>query len=202
MTTESERPPSKINGKVTPEYNLWYRQQRKKKVTKTCECGCGETLSNENFRFKNNHFLRVSGNREKLISKITAACQTAAVRKIKSDVLLKMGESHHSAKPWRVISPDNVKYEFRNVHHFVRSHAHLFHPDDLAQKFNTKGRDPCCNASRGIQSLSPRRKRPNGTWKGWRIDSQQERLFHEGKTLLEDITPPVSSSTTRENPPQ
>lgn len=200
MKRNTNNPPSKINGKANPEYTKWYWQQRKISVTKTCECGCGWVLSKEKSRFKKGHYLHEGNRREEFVLKRITLGQDPIVRKFRSDVLLKKKESHFSAKPWRIISPSNVTYQFSNLNHFVRTHKHLFHPDDVAQKTTKKG-EPYWSASRGIQALSPRKKKPCGSWKGWRIDSQQERLFHEGKTLLEDITPPrASSSTTQETP--
>ena len=108
---------------------------------------------------------------------------------------------HQNERIWRLRSPHNVTYTFKNVNLFVKTHAHLFHSDDLIEKTTPSG-VKYCSATRGLASISPRAKKPNGSWKGWRIDSQQERLFHEGKTLLEDITPRASSNTTRETPPQ
>ena len=105
------------------------------------------------------------------------------------------GDHHFMAKPWRLLSPQNVTYEFRNLLHFIRENEHLFNPEDVVWVLHTNGSSRC-NASTGLGSISPRLKNPNGSWKGWRIDSQQERVFHEGKTLLEDITLPQDSSNT------
>jgi len=105
-----------------------------------------------------------------------------------------LGEDHGMAKPWRLRSPRNVVYEFRNLIHFVRENGHLFDAEDVAWRRKPGNRTHTCRAVGGLNSISPRLKKPNGSWKGWRIDSQQERLFYEGLSLLEDITPASSNS--------
>lgn len=220
MITESERPPSKINGKVNPAYRKWYRTiknprqycltphmqeasrryylSHKKKSSKPCDCGCGGTVDREGARFIRGHCMRLESIRAKHHDKVFKNSQDPRYQKKMSESLLKLREKHPNALVWRLKSPDNKTYTFKNLRLFVRENSHLFHPDDIVIKPGQKyGR-----AVFGLHSISPRAKKPNGSWKGWRIDSQQERLFHEGKTLLEDITPPrASSSTTRETPP-
>lgn len=98
-----------------------------------------------------------------------------------------LGQQHHMAKPWRLRSPQNVTYEFKNLADFVRKNPHLFYPEDVIWRYTPWNHSYTCKAVGGLNSISPRLKKPNGSWKGWRIDSQQERIFHEGKTLMEDI---------------
>jgi len=213
MTTESDRPPRYVNGKSNPLYVKWYRAKNhskkqdyakryyllhKKKSSMPCECGCGKKVDCEGARFIRGHCMRLDSIKEKHKGKIDTTIHSPHYKGRMSETLLKKRENHQCALVWRIKSPDNQIYTFRNLMLFVRENGHLFDPNDAVAKLGQR----CCNAVSGICSISPRAKRPKGSWKGWRIDSQQERLFHEGKTLLEDITPPVSSNTTRETPPQ
>lgn len=222
MTTESEKPPRLIGGKRNPAYEKWVAQRAAAKITKTCECGCGALLKSKRNRYVSGHQWLVPSYKEKWVGINTS--HEMLERKLKTH--LSKGPAHSRAKNWCVKSPDNKSYSFKNVGHFVRTHAHLFHPDDVILKYKKGTFKSHCNAIQGLLSLSPRQKSPKGTWKGWRIDSQQERLFHENKTLLEDISdqePPwlknqvdtpipdgapttfkwkASSSTTRETPPR
>jgi hypothetical protein len=212
-------PPKYVNGKLNPENTKYYSDKKAAKVTKKCDCGCGETLRDPNTRCKPGHHLRATQEHEKWIGKL---CSPAHRKKV-SETGTSKGEKHQKAGVWHLKSPNNVSYSFKNLEHFIRSHAHLFHPDDIVRKLKKNGGSFWCRAGMGLNSLSPRCKNPKGSWKGWRIDSQQERLFHEGKTLLEDTTdqaPPwlrvpveapidapesfkwkASSSTNQETPP-
>jgi hypothetical protein len=199
MTTESERPPRIVNGKRNPVYEKWVAQRAAAKITKTCGCGCGALVKTKRNEYVSGHQWLVPSNKEKW-DKINTSTD---LKKKRIKTHQSKGCSHGRAKNWCLKSPDNATYTFKNVGHFVRTHAHLFHPDDTIIKYRKGTLMGHCNAINGLLSLSPRQKNPKGTWKGWRIDSQQERLFHEGKTLLEDISPlPTSSNTTRETPPR
>lgn len=80
--------------------------------------------------------------------------------------LCQKGEQNINAERWRVRSPHNVVYEFTNLAHFVRQNPELFDTEDLV--WRTTGRSSyTCRAFAGLSSLSPRRKRVTGTWKGW-----------------------------------
>ena len=100
----------------------------------------------------------------------------------KSNPKLTFGLAHCRARVWKVRSPANVVYEFKNLSHFIREHTELFLPEDVIWKGKNKKR---CNASAGIQSVCPRKKHPVGSWKSWTWYSHLERLKNEGCDLLE-----------------
>jgi len=79
---------------------------------------------------------------------------------------------------WRVRSPQNVIYEFKNLSNFLRDHSNLFHPNDLKQysllkpsRYKTTDQ---CNAYKFLLALKPYRmdggpkRNVVGSWKGWR----------------------------------
>jgi hypothetical protein len=82
------------------------------------------------------------------------------------------GEKHIRAIIWRLRSPSNQVYEFRNLAEFVRQNTGLFHVDDV--QWCRRGAGELCRAYSGISSLRPYladgtpRKRVSSTWKGWR----------------------------------
>ena len=79
------------------------------------------------------------------------------------------GETHRSAKRWRLIAPDGTQYDVTNLTHWARQHAEWF--DAIASESD---RD---RVARNIRSgfaaialtLSGRRKHPIHTYKGWRL---------------------------------
>lgn len=77
-------------------------------------------------------------------------------------------------------SPDNVTYRFVNMSHFVRTHEHLFLPEDV-QWYGRGNRH--CRALRGLLSLTGK-TRPNGSWKGWTLVSLTETFYNRGESLL------------------
>ncbi len=71
------------------------------------------------------------------------------------------GLGNWNEKTWRLRSPVNQVFEFRNLSHFIQTNPNLFAPEDtiiIGQK---------SRAMRGIQSLSPRLRKNAGSWKGW-----------------------------------
>src|ERR1017187_1806001 len=92
------------------------------------------------------------------------------------------GLAHCRARIWRVRSPENIVYEFKNLQLFIREHSELFLPGDVIWKGKNKLK---CNANGGIQSICPRKKHPVGSWKNWTWYSHLERLKNEGCDLLE-----------------
>lgn len=86
------------------------------------------------------------------------------------------------ARTWRIRSPVNKVYEFRNLQMFIRENPHLFHPDDVIWN---RSHGKACAASRGIQILSHRKKFPVGSWKGWTWYSHFEELVNNRQDLLQ-----------------
>lgn len=92
------------------------------------------------------------------------------------------GPDNAKAEVWRIRSPDNVVYEFKSLEAWIHEHEHLFNAEDVV--WHRRG-GRMCRALGGIYTLSSRKKRATGSWKGWTWHSQQERLKNEGRDLLE-----------------
>jgi len=91
-----------------------------------------------------------------------------------------------NAKSWRLRSPSNTVYEFRNLLLFVKENQNLFDPSDvIPHKSSPRG----CRASVGLNSLNPYVKSPRGSWKGWIWYSQTERRVNDCQDLLDRTTP-------------
>lgn len=88
-------------------------------------------------------------------------------------------ESHIAAKIWRLRDPNNRVHAFKNLANWIRLNPEMFLPEDIAWKGNN------CRAHSGISSLSPYKKEPAGSWKGWTWYSQTERIHNEGSDLLD-----------------
>jgi hypothetical protein len=74
-------------------------------------------------------------------------------------------ETHHSASSGVLRAPDGQIYHYRNLSHFVRTHAHLFDEEDLA--LDTKGDH---RARAYLARLRPSKnidRIPPSSWKGW-----------------------------------
>ena len=104
----------------------------------------------------------------------------------RSNPVLVKGENNCKARMWRVRSPENVVYVFKNLQEFIRNNPHLFNEEDVIWKPNIKAMR--CNASAGIEVISPRRKHPAGSWKGWTWHHTVERVLNQGRDLLERQT--------------
>lgn len=76
------------------------------------------------------------------------------------------GESHHSAKEWRLISPDEHIYEVKSLTAWAKENAHLFGlpPESYA----------CIVSGFGaiVSSMRGRSKRKHYTYKGWQLASE------------------------------
>lgn len=95
------------------------------------------------------------------------------------------GTGHHASKNWAVRDPRGRDWYFRNATEFVRAHADLFDPADLNwHPAKPGGVHNICRASDAISHLSPRRKKPIPSWKGWTWISVHERRFNDGTDLL------------------
>jgi hypothetical protein len=95
----------------------------------------------------------------------------------KTDPRAQKGPQNQCSKIWRIVSPSNKIYSFKNLMHFIRENKSLFNPNDV--QWHQKGKKETtytCKAHGGLSMLSPRRKKSHGVWKGWRWHSQTERL--------------------------
>lgn len=100
---------------------------------------------------------------------------------------MKLGIKCWSAKNWRLRDPNNRVWQFRNLTHFVRTHEHLFAPEDVRWVIPKNGKltGVWCRATGGLRTLRPSRQSVVcGTWKGWRWTSIYERRFNDGDDLM------------------
>lgn len=100
-----------------------------------------------------------------------------AVAAAKASPLAGKAESNIHAKEWVLIAPDGRVYRIRNLHHFVRTHQHLFAPDDVEWKRQGGKRGSggeYCNATSGLQGVKGGKAK---SWRGWKLGA------------LEDVTP-------------
>jgi len=82
-------------------------------------------------------------------------------------------ESNVHAKEWVLIAPDGMVYRIRNLYHFVRTHQHLFAPDDVEWKRQGGKRGSggeYCNATAGLQNIKGGKAK---TWKGWKLGAAE-----------------------------
>lgn len=71
------------------------------------------------------------------------------------------------AKTWHLIDPTGEHHHCTNLQHFIRTHAHLFDPQDTAiRRPSAKGRGEYTRAGAGIQNI---RAGKTGAWKGWTL---------------------------------
>ena len=88
------------------------------------------------------------------------------------------GEQNVRACVWRLRSPRNAIYEFRNLVEFVRTHGNLFDVKDVQWKKRCSSY--LCNASTCLSALKPYtsngtpKQRVAGSWKGWRWYASKE----------------------------
>jgi hypothetical protein len=94
-------------------------------------------------------------------------------KKLRQLAIARRGPGNPREKIWRLRSPDNRVFIFKNLQHFIRTNSDLFLPEDL----NTR-------ASKGIQSICPRKKICVGSWKGWTWYSHFEEVKNKGQDLL------------------
>lgn len=76
-------------------------------------------------------------------------------------------ETNASAKEWHLLSPDGTAYHFKNLALWLRKHADLFDPDDVAEHPQSKS-GVSTRAQAALGKLRPERRSPKPSWKGWR----------------------------------
>ena len=75
-------------------------------------------------------------------------------------------ETNASAKEWHLLSPDGTAYHFRNLALWLREHAELFDPADIAEVPQSKS-GLTTRAQSRLGRLRPDRASRRETWKGW-----------------------------------
>lgn len=111
--------------------------------------------------------------KDKGVSKTTyvpsAEQQIKATAAAKASELGGRGESNAHAKSWVLVSPSDNVYHVKNLHHFVRTNAHLFDAADAKWR-RTGGKrgtgGEYCNATAGLSNV---RQGKSSAWKGWRL---------------------------------
>ena len=116
-----------------------------------------------------------------------AYCKTPmrekAIETMKSHPSNKAGPEHKRAQRWKLRSPNRAQiFEFSSLEFFIKTHPHLFDPDDLIP--SQKGKRS--RASVGLGSLSPRLSKTTGSWKGWQWVSTIERQVGNNDLLGQD----------------
>lgn len=102
-----------------------------------------------------------------------------------NDVRFQAGVLHVSSKEWRLRSPVNKVYIFKNLREFVRQNIHLFKDKDVIFKKERNGKSETCNAISALSHLRPGISRQESTWKGWTWYSEEEKFYNHGRDLLE-----------------
>ena len=103
----------------------------------------------------------------------------------KTDPRAQKGPKNQAARVWRLRSPVNEIYEFKNLMHFIRENKNLFLPEDV--EWHAKGKRETaltCKAHGGLSMLSPRRKQSTGSWKGWTWVSHIESIYNDKEDIL------------------
>lgn len=77
-------------------------------------------------------------------------------------------------------SPNLTTHHFHNLTHFVRTHQHLFLPEDIQWYGKSKNQ---CRASKGLLRLTAK-NHTRGTWKGWTLVSFTETFYNRGESIL------------------
>ena len=94
------------------------------------------------------------------------------------------GVDHIHSKTWHLRDPSGVTHTFRNLSEFIRQHPHLFNKEAVVWKRYGKRQRWACNALAGLNSLSPNRKNPQGSWHGWTWNSATEVFYNQQQDLL------------------
>ena len=104
--------------------------------------------------------------------KVAAAYKEKAKATKRQMPQFQKGEAHVRAIIWRLRSPSNRTYEFKNLEEFLRQNPDLFAADDL--RWHRVKTAETCRAYKGLAALRPYsadgtpRRRVEGSWRGWR----------------------------------
>lgn len=158
-----------------------------------CACGCGGFVTYRKSKYLSGHSSRRPDIRANLSLRLKSEwgsgyrkLRTAAATQKSVAAMHLKGEGHECSKPWKVRSPDNLVYMFKNVRHFVRNNPHLFDAEDVKWRKSGRAGPLVCRAALGLTSLSPRAKRAKLSWKGWRVIPNED--------ALQKVTPASSNS--------
>lgn len=80
------------------------------------------------------------------------------------------GDRHHSAKSYRLVSPDGDIFRGECLQHFIRSCPELFAAEDRVERSHRGA----SRASVGLGQLRPGRKSRRDSWKGWTWEDDDE----------------------------
>jgi hypothetical protein len=83
------------------------------------------------------------------------------------------GPDHFNGQYWEFIGPNGVRLEGFNLHELVRTHPHLFDPQDLNWDKNNGCR--AANGLRTLFSLNVAGKPKLKSWKGWTVGARMAR---------------------------
>ena len=144
-----------------------------------------ELLLQNVVRTPQTEILRLEGLRRS--DKVKQACRRIArefkecrIAGVKASPLSGKFETNSHARRWSLRTPNRAHvFEFLNLAHFIRNHSHLFEPEDLV----ISAKSTASRAELGLAKLSPRRKNPKGSWKGWQWVSRQERIVGNNDLL-------------------
>jgi hypothetical protein len=159
-------------------------------LKKLCKCGCGGWIEQSLDRKSTQLFHKVqylpghqfkADERNKRVREAVSAAWSNGTY---DGSRVAPGVLHHGARIWRLRSPKNKVYEFRNLQEFIRQNPGLFDPEDVVIRSYGKSR-----AASGLGMLSERWANGAGSWKGWTWASQVERLKNDGKDLLDRPEP-------------
>ena len=199
------KPRSEINGVRNPEYRKWYYEQ-KEAQTKSFRAGSDEAKA-----FFSDNLRKVRATPE-AVEKRTAAHKASQkvknnarrIQKLYAGIGMEMhpemfskaaGENHVSAAVFSIRSPRGVHYRFKNLRAFIRDNADMFENGDAT--WFRRGRGEDCRAYGGIMSIKPseRRRKVNGSWKGWVWVTLNERALRNAEDPLDRPSNKADSTT-------
>ena len=118
---------------------------------------------------QNKHHSEVMTGRKNLPETVAKRVEKMIGRPQKVPVVAKGPQNKNSSEGVLRDASGRVWF-FRNLTHFVRTHEHLFLPEDVEWKPKTIGRgDLRCRAQKGLLNLFGRGKTVPGSWKGWTV---------------------------------
>jgi hypothetical protein len=130
-----------------------------------CACGCG-TLIPIKSHYKVRTWANGHQNRgRKLTEEWIRNAAQAKKGMIQTKPLAKKGPTNKRSKSGVLRDSSGRIWPFVNLTHFVREHATLFAPEDVAWKKIRGGER--CRASTGLAKLFQNNRHSKGTWKGW-----------------------------------
>lgn len=192
------KPRSKINGVRNPEYRKWYYEQ-KEAQTKSFRADSDEAKSFFSDNLRKVRCMPATEEARMAAVKASQKVKDAARRtqKIYAGLGMKMhpemfsksaGENHVSAVVFSIRSPDGIHYRFKNLRAFIRDNSGMFEDGDAT--WFPRGKNIDCRAYGGIMSIKPseRRRKVNGSWKGWVWVTLNERALRNAEDPLDRLS--------------